>query len=64
MEQPWWVYGSIALGCALLFLLVKVVENKFMEEYDDLGFLSFVIGFIGFSAALAALQAADELNLL
>lgn len=60
MEQPWWVYGSIALGCALLFLLVKVVENKYMKEDDDLGFLSLIIGFIGF---FAAYQAAEALKL-
>jgi len=60
MEQPWWVYGLIALGCALLFLLVKVVENKFMKSDDDLGLLSLVIGVIGF---LAAFQAANGLKL-
>jgi hypothetical protein len=60
MEQPWWVYGLIALGCALLFLLVKVVENKVMKDDDDLGFLSLVIGIIGF---FAAFQAADALKI-
>ncbi len=60
MPQSWWVYGLIALGCALLFLLVKVVENKFMGEDDDLGFMSFILGLIGF---LAAIQAANALRL-
>jgi len=60
MEQPWWVYGSIAVGCAVLFLLTKVVEHKFMKEDDELGFLSLVLGFIGF---FAAYQAADALKL-
>lgn len=54
MEQPWWVYGLVALACALLYLLVKVVERKFMDEEDGLDFMSFVIGIIGVLAAYKA----------
>lgn len=60
MEQHWWVYGSIALGCALLFLPIKVVENKFMKEDDSLDILSYIVGLIGF---FTAYQAAEALKL-
>ena len=60
MEQPWWVYGSIALGCAFFYLLIKVVESKLVKEDDSLGIFSFVVGLIGF---FAAYQAADALKL-
>jgi hypothetical protein len=54
------VYGALALGCAVFYLLAKVVENKFMKEGDDLGFFTFILGFVGF---FALFQAADALNL-
>lgn len=60
MEISWWLYGSIALVCALLILLIKVVEHKFMEKDDDLGMMSFIIGLIGL---FAAYQAAEALKL-
>ncbi len=56
MQEAWWLYGLIALGCVLLFLLVKVVEHKVMKEGDSLDMLSFAVGFLGFLFALKALD--------
>ncbi len=60
MTQPWWVYGLIALICALLILTSKIVEHKFMKKEDDLGLFSLVIGAVG---ALALLKAAGAIKL-
>lgn len=54
MEQSWWVYGSIALGCALLFLLAKVIESKFMKEDEGLALFQLIIALIGLIATYKA----------
>lgn len=60
MDQPWWVYALIAAGCLVSYLLVKIVESKYIKEDEDLAFLNFVLGFIGF---FAAYKAAEVLNM-
>ena len=60
MTQPWWVYGLIALTCALLILTSKIVEHRFMKKEGDLGVFSLVVGIIG---VLSVLKAAGAIKL-
>ncbi len=59
MEKPWWLYGSIALGCVFLFLVIKVVEKKFMKGEENWELLYLFVGLFG---SLAAVQAAIKLK--
>lgn len=60
MDQPWWVYGAIALCCALLYLAAQVVESKYMKEEDALDLFKWVVAILG---VVTAFKAVFMLNL-
>lgn len=52
MDQPWWVFGLIALVCAILVIVVKVLEKKVLNDDMDLDLLSMGLGIISFLTAI------------
>jgi len=59
MHEPWWVYGLIAFGCALLYLLAKVVEHRIKDD-GMMFMMTWTVGLIGFCAAI---KSADMLKI-
>ena len=57
MDQPWWVYLSLLVGCIVFYLISVVVEKKYDRE---LWFLQMPLG-IG--ALIIAIKLANVINL-
>lgn len=47
MSQPWWVYGVIALLCAILIIVIKIIKAKVLRDDMDLFLVTLVAGIVG-----------------
>lgn len=57
MDQPWWVFGLIALVCTLLILLIQVVKERFLEKKEDDDGFSLMNVMIAIVAVIGGLSA-------
>lgn len=54
-QQPWWVYGLIAAGCAILYIVVKVMEGHVKDPFG-LEIMGWIVGVIGVIMVLCAMN--------